>query len=187
MTNAKEEYTIKNIRMTSYYTDRSVPSISLKEVSGTTIKDTTSNYLFKDKKVVIFSVPGAFTPTCSSKQVPDFDKEYEQFIKLGISNIYCISVNDPFVMSNWYSHLKINSIKFISDYSSYFTKDLGMLVDKSHLGMGMRSWRYVALIDNMLVKAWFEEPGRNILGSYKDPYGETSPKKILEYLKINMK
>lgn len=173
--------------MTPYYANRLVRSISLKEVSGTNIIDTTSSCLFKDKKVVIFSVPGAFTPTCSSKQVPDFDKEYEQFSKLGISNIYCISVNDPFVMSSWYSHLEISSIKFISDYSSSFTKDLGMLVDKSHLGMGMRSWRYAALIDNMLIKSWFEEPGRNILGSYKDPYGETSPTKILEYLKINMK
>ena len=106
--------------------------------------------LFKDKKVILFSLPGAFTPTCSTFQLPDFDKLYNDFKILGIDEIYCISVNDSFVMNAWAKHHKIDKVKVIPDGNGEFTRKMGMLVEKNNLGFGYRSWRYAALL--MIVK-----------------------------------
>ena len=102
--------------------------------------------LFANKKVILFSLPGAFTPTCSTFQLPDFEKLFSSFKEKGIDKIYCLSVNDAFVMNAWAKHQKISNIEVIPDGSGEFTRKMGMLVNKDNLGFGFRSWRYAALI-----------------------------------------
>ena len=99
-------------------------------------QDVTSDEIFRDKKVVVFSLPGAFTPTCSTQQVPGFEAAYEEFIKLGIDEVYVLSVNDTFVMRKWMLDQKVVNIKFIPDGNGEFTRQMGMLVDKHNVGFG---------------------------------------------------
>lgn len=142
---------------------------------------TTADY-FGNKRVVLFSLPGAFTPTCSTYQLPDFEKLFEEFKSLGIDAIYCISVNDAFVMNAWGKSQGIKNIGLIPDGSGEFTRKMGMLVKKDNLGFGMRSWRYGAVINDGVVEKWFEEEGfADNAGD--DPYGNSSPQTILEALK----
>ena len=138
---------------------------------------TTSDF-FEGKKNILFSLPGAFTPTCSTFQLPDFEALHDEFYKNGIQEIFCISVNDSFVMNKWGDSQNITKVKLIPDGSGEFTRRMGMLVAKDNLGFGLRSWRYAAVIDNKKIINWFEEPG--ISDNYEDdPYGETSPQNIL--------
>ncbi|TYB81605.1 peroxiredoxin [Maritimibacter fusiformis] len=145
-------------------------------------QDMTSDDYFKGKRVVLFSLPGAFTPTCSTYQLPGFEKNADAFRKLGIDEIYCMSVNDSFVMNKWAQGQNLENVKVIPDGSGEFTRRVGMLVDKANLGFGPRSWRYAAVIDDGVIEAWFEEPGR-CDNHPEDPYGESSPETVLEYLK----
>ena len=149
------------------------------------VTKSTEDY-FKNKKSIIFSLPGAFTPTCSTYQLPDFDKLYDDFKKNGIDEIYCISVNDSFVMNAWAKHHKIDKVKVIPDGNAEFTRKMGMLVEKNNLGFGYRSWRYAALIDNCKIIESFVEPGFED-NCENDPYEMSSPQVILEYLKENEK
>ena len=138
---------------------------------------TTSDF-FEGKKNILFSLPGAFTPTCSTFQLPDFEDLHDEFCKNGIQEIFCISVNDAFVMNKWGESQNINKVKLIPDGSGEFTRRMGMLVAKDNLGFGLRSWRYAAVIENKKIINWFEEPG--ISDNYEDdPYGETSPQNII--------
>ncbi|MEN2495167.1 MAG: Peroxiredoxin [Hyphomicrobiaceae bacterium hypho_1] len=141
---------------------------------------TVSDY-FKNKRVVLFSLPGAFTPTCSTFQLPDFEKLYSDFSGAGIDDIYCISVNDAFVMNAWGKSQNIKNIGLIPDGSGEFTRKMGMLVAKDNLGFGMRSWRYAAIINDCVIEAWFEEPGYSD-NCDSDPYGVSSPQNILKHL-----
>ena len=150
-------------------------------IGGKWIDKTTDDF-FKNKRVVLFSLPGAFTPTCSSQQLPGFEKNCSRFKQLGIDEIYCCSVNDSYTMNAWSEKLNIKNVKFIPDGNGYFTKQMGMLISKDHLGFGYRSWRYMAVITDGIVEKWWEEPGINNDGSDDDPYIETKPEKCLEYL-----
>ncbi|SIT73963.1 peroxiredoxin [Pontibaca methylaminivorans] len=141
----------------------------------------TSDY-FAGKRVILFSLPGAFTPTCSTYQLPGFEKGFDEFRKLGIDEIYCMSVNDAFVMNRWAQSQELAHVKVIPDGSGEFTRRVGMLVAKDNLGFGMRSWRYAAIINDGVIEAWFEEPGR-CDNHAEDPYGESSPETLLGYLK----
>lgn len=145
-------------------------------------QDMSSDDYFKGKRVILFSLPGAFTPTCSTYQLPGFEKNAEEFEKLGIDAIYCMSVNDSFVMNKWAESQDLKAVKVIPDGSGEFTDRIGMLVDKDNLGFGKRSWRYAAVINDGEVEAWFEEPGR-AHNHAEDPYGESAPEALLEYLK----
>ena len=116
-------------------------------IGGQWVNKTTDDY-FKGKRVVIFSLPGAFTPTCSSQQLPGFESMYEDIKSKGIDEVYCISVNDSYVMNAWAEHMKIKNVKMIPDGSGNFTRFMGMLVGKNHLGFGNRSWRYMAIIND---------------------------------------
>ena len=146
-------------------------------------KDMNTDDYFKDKKVILFSLPGAFTPTCSTFQLPNFEKLFSKFKELGIEDIYCMSVNDAFVMNAWSKSQNIKNVKMIPDGSGEFTRMMGMLVKKDNLGFGLRSWRYAALIENCsILNVWVEKGfGDNIL---EDSYGESSPENILKYLEI---
>tara|TARA_R110000803_G_scaffold79661_1_gene145326 strand:- start:62 stop:586 length:525 start_codon:yes stop_codon:yes gene_type:complete len=141
---------------------------------------TTEDY-FKDKRVVVFSLPGAFTPTCSNNQVPGFDVLYDQIIESDVDEVYCIACNDTFVMNAWAEDLRVKNVKFIPDGSCDFTAGMNMLVRKDNLGFGARSWRYAMVVDNGIVERMFVEDGKeDDCGT--DPYGETTPEKVLAYL-----
>ena len=149
---------------------------------GGSWKDVTTNDLFGNKKIVLFSLPGAFTPTCSSQQLPRFEEEYDRIKELGIDEVYCISVNDSFVMNAWALHMNVENVKMIPDGSGNFTRFMGMLIGKNHLGFGNRSWRYMCVVKNGVVEKWWQEPGINNEGIDDDPYIETTPENMLEYL-----
>ncbi len=141
---------------------------------------TTADY-FAGKRVILFSLPGAFTPTCSTYQLPGFENNYEAFKAKGIDEIYCMSVNDSFVMNKWAQDQGLKTVKVIPDGSGEFTRKMGMLVDKANLGFGMRSWRYAAIINDGVVEAWFEEPGL-MDNCPEDPYGVSSPENLMKHL-----
>ena len=142
----------------------------------------TSKELFAGKKVIIFSLPGAFTPTCSTYQLPGFEEKYDEFRAQGVDEIYCVSVNDAFVMNEWARQLGIKKVKMIPDGNGDFTRLMGMLVNKSKLGFGLRSHRYAAVLTDSVREKLFVEPGReDNYGS--DPYGESSPETVMEYIK----
>ena len=145
-------------------------------------KDVSTSDLFKGKKVVIFSLPGAFTPTCSGQQLPSYDEMYQQFKDKGIDEVYCISVNDAFVMNAWARDLEIKNVVMIPDGCGTFTRSMGMLVNKPKQGFGMRSWRYSAIINNGVVEQFFEEPGFNNESNDDDPYTVSSPEHVISKL-----
>lgn len=145
-------------------------------------QDVTSDDYFKGKKVILFSLPGAFTPTCSTFQLPDFERMYDEFKAEGIDEVYCIAVNDAFVMNAWGKSQNLAHVKLIPDGSGEFTRKMGMLVSKDNLGFGMRSWRYAAVINDGIVDQWFEEEGYSD-NCASDPYGVSAPQYILEKLK----
>lgn len=138
---------------------------------------------FAGKRIVLFSLPGAFTPTCSNEQCPAFERLHDDLRAAGADEVYCIAVNDAFVMYQWGKHLGLDKVKLLPDGSGHFTRRMGMLIDKDHLGFGLRSWRYAAIIDDNRITHWFEEPGINDEGIDDDPYGETSPERVLEALR----
>lgn len=142
---------------------------------------TTADY-FSGKRVVLFSLPGAFTPTCSTYQLPGFENGFADFQAEGIDEIYCMSVNDSFVMNKWAEAQNLKNVKVIPDGSGEFTRKMGMLVAKDNLGFGARSWRYAAIVDDGVVEAWFEEPGRSD-NHPEDPYGVSSPETVLSHLR----
>lgn len=145
-------------------------------------QETPSSEIFGGKRVLVFSLPGAFTPTCSTYQVPGFEERYWEIRKeLGIDEVYVLSVNDTFTMRKWMIDQGIKNLKFIPDGNGEFTRQMGMLVDKSNLGFGMRSWRYAMVVNDGVVEKWFEEPGR-CDNAGDDPYGETSPENVISYL-----
>ena len=143
----------------------------------------TAEDLFSNKKVVLFSLPGAFTPTCSTYQLPGFEEKYDEFTALGIDAVYCLSVNDSFVMNAWFKSQGIEKVQAIPDGSAEFTGSLGMLVNRADLGFGMRSWRFAMVIDNMTIEKVFSEEGKvtSPPADY-DPYEESTPEKVLAYL-----
>ena len=142
---------------------------------------TTADY-FAGKRVILFSLPGAFTPTCSTFQLPGFEQMYNEFQEVhGIDEIYCMSVNDAFVMNAWAKHQEIKNIKVIPDGNGEFTSKFGMLVRKHNLGFGSRSWRYAMIVDDGIIEAMFEEAGYQD-NAEQDPYGLSSPENVMNYL-----
>ena len=142
--------------------------------------------LFTGKRVVIFSLPGAFTPTCSAYQLPGFEERFEEFVQLGIDDIYCISVNDGFVMNAWAKEQGIEKVKLIPDGNAFFTRSMGYLVNKSNLGFGQRSWRYAAVVENGVIEKMFVEDGMRD-NADTDPYEVSTPEAVLEYVKSTVR
>ena len=144
--------------------------------------DTNTDTYFKGKRVVLFSLPGAFTPTCSNEQLPGFEKQVELFKTYNIDEIYCVSVNDSFVMNAWATDQKLENVKVIPDGNGQFTQEMGMLCQKRDKCFGQRSWRYAMIVNDGIVEQMFVEPGKKD-DSEEDPYGESSPENVLKYLK----
>ena len=145
-------------------------------------KDVSTNELFNKKKTVLFSLPGAYTPTCSSQQLPGYEDKYEDLRKY-VDEVYCLSVNDSFVMNAWFRDQNIKKVKPIGDGEGQFTKGMGMLVNKPKQGFGMRSWRYSAFIDNGKVVKMFVEDGKNNESNDEDPFKVSDVNTMLNYLK----
>ena len=143
--------------------------------------DVRSSEIFDGKTVIVFSLPGAFTPTCSSSHVPRFNQLAPLFRKAGIDEIVCVSVNDAFVMNEWQEDQNASEIRFIPDGNGEFTAKMGMLVDKEDLGFGKRSWRYSMLVRNGIIEKMFVEsevPG--------DPFSVSDADTMLEYVAPGM-
>ena len=148
-------------------------------------QDVDTGELFGEGRHILFGLPGAYTPTCSNEQCPGFERLYDDFSAEGVADIHCISVNDAFVMYNWGKNLGVEKVKMVPDGSGAFTRRMGMLINKDHLGFGMRSWRYTAIVDDGVVVQMFVEPGINDVGTDTDPYIESTPEKALEWVKAN--
>ena len=146
-------------------------------------QDVTTGDIFAGKRVVVFSLPGAFTPTCSNEQCPAFERSYDDFTALGVDEVICVTVNDAFVVHQWSRHLGASRVRFLPDGSGHFTRRMGMLINKDHLGFGYRSWRYAMVVNDGVIEKWFEEPGINDVGSDADPYTVTDPDTLLAYLR----
>jgi len=160
-----------------------VPNKTFKFRVGPDWDDKSTDDLFKGKRVVVVSLPGAFTPTCSSKQLPKYEEMYDQFKAAGIDAVYCVSVNDAYVMNAWAKDLGVEKVEMVPDGDGVFTRGMNMLVDKPAQGFGLRSWRYAMVVNNKKVEKMFVEEGLNNLGLDSDPYTESTPEAVLEYLK----
>lgn len=145
-------------------------------------QNVTTDEIFTGKKVLIFGLPGAFTPTCTNSQLPGFEMLYDEFRNY-VDEIYCISVNDAFVMYQWAKSLEIEKVKMLPDGNGEFTRKIGMLVDKSNLGFGMRSWRYAAIVDDGVFTDWYVEEGLED-NCPDDPYEISDPDAILEDIEL---
>ena len=141
----------------------------------------TSKDIFEGKRVVVFALPGAFTPTCSSTHLPGYEARYESILSQDVDEVYCLSVNDSFVMNAWFSSIGINNVKPIADGNGNFTRQMGMLVRKEAVDFGMRSQRYSMVVDNGRVEMIFCEEGKedNFAG---DPFEISDATSMLNYL-----
>ena len=145
-------------------------------------QDVTSDELFKGRKVVLFALPGAFTPTCSSTHLPRYEELYDAFKAIGVDEVICLSVNDAFVMYQWGKHQGAKKIRLLPDGSGDFTRRMGMLVKKDNLGFGMRSWRYSALIEDGEITKLFAEAGMDD-DCPSDPFEVSDADTMLAYLR----
>jgi glutaredoxin-like protein len=154
-----------------------VPNVTFRTRQNNQWVDVTTDDLFAAKNVVVFSLPGAFTPTCSSTHLPGYNELAKAFKENGVDNIICMSVNDAFVMNEWAKDQEAEHITLIPDGNGEFTEGMGMLVDKTDLGFGKRSWRYSMLVKDGVVDKMFiepEEPG--------DPFKVSDAQTMLRYI-----
>jgi len=177
--------------MTHTLVDQKVPDVTFKtrvrdeSVEGPNPyrwEDKTSDDIFKGKKVVLFALPGAFTPTCSSTHAPGYEEKYDEFKNLGVDEVICLSVNDAFVMKKWADDLGLKKVFMLPDGNADFTRKMGMLVKKENLGFGDRSWRYSMFVEDGVIKKMFVEPNfsDNLQG---DPFEVSDADTMLAYLK----
>ena len=139
--------------------------------------------IFNDKEVVVFGLPGAFTPTCSAFQLPKFEDLYDEFKDLGIDEVYCTSVNDSFVMNAWFEQQGITKVKALPDGNGDFAKSVNMINDFTNRGFGMRSWRYCMYVKNAEIKVRYTEWGEPEACPIQDPFEVSNAEKIIEALK----
>jgi glutaredoxin-like protein len=157
-----------------------VPAATFRTRSEADWVERTSDEIFDGKTVVVFSLPGAFTPTCSSAHVPRYDQLAPAFKANAVDEIICISVNDAFVMNEWALSQHASNITFLPDGNGEFTKGMGMLVGKEDLGFGSRSWRYSMLVKDGVVEKMFIEPDEP-----GDPFHVSDADTMLEYIAPN--
>ena len=145
-------------------------------------KDLSSDEIFKGKNVVVFSLPGAFTPTCSTSHLPRYEELYADFQAQGVDAVVCISVNDAFVMYQWGKSQNAKNVFLLPDGNGEFTRKMGMLVDKDNLGFGQRSWRYSMYVEDGEIRQVFAEPGFSD-NCPTDPFEVSDADTMLNYLK----
>lgn len=145
-------------------------------------QDVTTDEIFKGKKVVLFALPGAFTPTCSSTHLPGYEAKYEEFKALGVDSVICLSVNDAFTMYQWGQKLGAKNVQLLPDGNGDFTRGMDAMVKKENLGFGERSWRYSMVVEDGVIKKLFIEPGFSD-NCPDDPFEVSDAQTILSYLK----
>jgi glutaredoxin-like protein len=158
-------------------TGAKVPFVEFKIREGHEWVSKTTDDFFKGKKVVVFALPGAYTPTCSSTHLPRYNEFYDDFKKAGVDDVICLSVNDTFVMNAWQQDQHADKITMLPDGNGEFSEKLGYLVDKNDLGFGKRSWRYSMLVEDGVIQKMFiekEEPG--------DPFDASNAETMLNHL-----
>ena len=163
--------------MLSNHEGQRVPNVTFHIRENNEWKDVTTEQLFQGKNVVVFSLPGAFTPTCSSTHLPRYNELAPAFFENGIDTILCVSVNDTFVMNEWAQDQEAQNIVMVPDGNGEFTAGMNMLVDKSELGFGKRSWRYSMLVRDGVVEKMFVEPQEP-----GDPFKVSDADTMLDYL-----
>ena len=159
-----------------------IPSVELAELRDSSVKRIGTGDLFAGRRVIVFALPGAFTPTCSTLHVPGYLARLADFRDAGIDDIVCLSVNDPYVMGAWQHAEKAEGIRFIADPFGEFTEAMGMSVDHRDASLGTRSWRYSMLVDNGKIEVMFIEadlPG--------DPFEVSDAETMWKYLRPNHK
>ncbi|MEA5500950.1 glutathione peroxidase [Limnoraphis robusta] len=154
-----------------------VPDVTFRTRQNNEWVDISSNELFAGKTVIVFSLPGAFTPTCSSTHLPGYNELAPAFKANGVDDIVCLSVNDAFVMNEWAKSQKAENVKLIPDGNGEFSEKIGMLVDKADLGFGKRSWRYSMLVKDGVIDKMFIEP--EVPG---DPFEVSDAETMLNYI-----
>ena len=157
-----------------------VPNVTFRVRENDEWKNVSTDDLFKSKKVVLFSLPGAFTPTCSSTHLPRYNQLAGEFKKAGVDDIVCVSVNDTFVMNAWKKDQESEHITVIPDGNGEFSEGMGLLVDKADLGFGKRSWRYSMLVDDGVITKMFIEPVKD-----GDPFEVSDADTMLNYVAPN--
>ncbi len=157
-----------------------VPNVTFKTRAHGEFKDVTTDDIFKGRTVVVFSLPGAFTPTCSSTHLPRYNELAGAFKENGVDEIICLSVNDAFVMDAWKENQEADNVTLIPDGNGDFSAGMGMLVDKSDLGFGKRSWRYSMLVKDGVIDKMFVEP--DVPG---DPFEVSNADTMLAYINPN--
>jgi peroxiredoxin/glutaredoxin len=155
-----------------------VPSVELSELRDGKVERVSSGALFDGRKVILFALPGAFTPTCSTAHVPGYVSRIKDFQAAGVDDVICLSVNDPFVMEAWQRSEKAEGVHFVADASAEFTREMGMSVDNRDAFLGTRSWRYSMLVDNGRIEKMFIEP--DVAG---DPFEVSDADTMLEHLR----
>jgi peroxiredoxin len=138
-----------------------IPSVTLRTRVNDKWVDVTTDDLFAKKKTVVFALPGAFTPTCSTSHVPRYEELAPALKAAGVDQVLCISVNDAFVMNEWARDQGVQHVQAVPDGNGEFTQAMGMLVDKRNLGFGQRSWRYSMFVDDGVIKKMFIEPEKD--------------------------
>jgi peroxiredoxin/glutaredoxin len=157
-----------------------VPDVTFRTRVDGAWKDVTTAEVFAGRRVVVFALPGAFTPTCSSSHVPRYNELVPALKARGIDAVVCVSVNDAFVMEEWARSQHADQVTFLPDGNGEFTERMGMLVDKATLGFGRRSWRYSMLVDDGVIKKMFIEPEKE-----GDPFEVSDADTMLRYLDPN--
>lgn len=145
---------------------------------GGKLETVSESEIFKGKKVVVFGLPGAFTPTCSSSHLPRYEELYDSFKNEGIDEVYCLSVNDGFVMEAWAEDQGLKKVKMLPDGNAELTKQVGMEVMKEDLGFGLRSWRYSMLVEDGVITKHFIEPDKE-----GDPFEVSDADTMIKFLK----
>jgi glutaredoxin-like protein len=161
---------------------RTVPQVTFRVRRDGRWEELTTDQVFHGRTVVAFALPGAYTPTCSSSHLPRYNELAPALRRAGVDEIVCISVNDPFVMAQWQKDQHAPQITFLPDGNGEFTRQMGMLVDKSELSFGPRSWRYSMLVKDGVIQKMFIEPEKD-----GDPYEVSDADTMLRYIAPNVK
>jgi glutaredoxin-like protein len=154
-----------------------IPQVTFRTRQDGQWKDVSTDQIFNGRNVIVFALPGAYTPTCSSTHLPRYNELAPKFKQLGIDEVVCLSVNDAFVMSEWQKDQNAPNVTFIPDGNGEFSEKMGLLVDKTDLGFGKRSWRYSMLVRDGTIEKMFIEPEKE-----GDPFEVSDADTMLRYI-----